>query len=194
MPLFIANSALGRLSAEIGTTLALSGILGTAISVVVFPPLERRVGTVVLYKFGMALQVVSVITFPLGHAIALAGGKRGSYMGAGIMLIVRCVAGMVFVCNMLLVTRAAPSRRSLGTVNGLAQMVASGSRAIGPWFATSLFAASIKHNLLGGNLVWMILALVALLGVVAACRIPTDRPVHDNESEADGSDSSDDSD
>ncbi|KAG9118716.1 hypothetical protein FRC07_006640 [Ceratobasidium sp. 392] len=107
-------------SAEIGGALALSGIFGTLIAVIVFPPLERRVGTTVLFKVGMMLQVVSIFTFPLGHSIAEAG------------------AGMVFVCNMILVTRSAPSRRALGTVNGLAQMVASASRAVGPAFATPI--------------------------------------------------------
>lgn len=182
-------------SAEIGATLALSGILGTAISVIAFPPIERRVGTVVLYRLGMVMQVASVLTFPLGHAFALAGGKQGTYLAAAVMLGVRCIAGMVFVCNMLLVTRSAPCRRSLGTVNGLAQMVASASRAVGPAFATSLFALSIERNILGGNLIWLVLTLVALSGVVAACRIPRDRPVSNTESECRSeSDSSSDSD
>lgn len=78
---------------------------------------------------------------------------------------------------MLLVTRSAPCRRSLGTVNGLAQMVASASRAIGPAMVTSLFAFSVNNNALGGNLVWLVLALVALLGVVSACWIPKDQPL-----------------
>ncbi|KAG8716352.1 hypothetical protein FRC09_015866 [Ceratobasidium sp. 395] len=129
----------------------------------------------------MMLQVVSVLTFPLGHAIAEAGGKGAAYMGAGVMLAVRCIAGMVFICNMLLVTRSAPSPGALGTVNGLAQMVASASRAVGPAVATSLFAYSIKNNVLSGNLVWMVLVLLALSGVVVASRLPPDRPKSNTE-------------
>ncbi|KAG8731118.1 hypothetical protein FRC12_019891, partial [Ceratobasidium sp. 428] len=87
---------IGFSSAEIGGALALSGIFGTIIAVIVFPPLERRVGTTILFKFGMMLQVVSILTFPLGHAIATTGGKGAAYMGAGVMLAVRCIAGMVF--------------------------------------------------------------------------------------------------
>ncbi|KAG9091161.1 hypothetical protein FS749_016749 [Ceratobasidium sp. UAMH 11750] len=88
---------IGFSSAEIGGALVLSGIFGTAIAVIVFPPLERRVGTTILFKVGMMLQVVSISTFPLGHTIAKTGGKKGAYMGAGVMLAVRCIAGMVFV-------------------------------------------------------------------------------------------------
>ncbi|CCO33759.1 Protein ZINC INDUCED FACILITATOR 1 [Rhizoctonia solani AG-1 IB] len=126
----------GFSTSEIGVTLAASGLLTTIVAVIVFPPVERWVGVVALYKFGMAMQVVSVVTFPLAHAMSLAAGKRGAYFGASIMLSVRCIAGIVFVCNMLLVNRSAPNRRSLGAVNGLAQMVASASRALGPAAAT----------------------------------------------------------
>ncbi|CAE6426810.1 unnamed protein product [Rhizoctonia solani] len=132
---------------------------------------------------GMGFSILSVLTFPLGRAIALAGGKRGAYLGAALVLVVRCIAGLVFLCNMLLVNRAAPGRRSLGTVNGLAQMVASASRAVGPASATSLFAFSVKNNIMGGNLIWLVLSLAAVLGVVAACQIPNEQP---SDTESDG--------
>ncbi|KAG8753536.1 hypothetical protein FRC11_007326, partial [Ceratobasidium sp. 423] len=74
-------------SAEIGTALALSGLFGTAIAVIVFPPLERRVGIVFLYRSGMIMQVLNVLTFPLGHALALARGKQGAYLGAATVLV-----------------------------------------------------------------------------------------------------------
>ncbi|KAH7335700.1 major facilitator superfamily domain-containing protein [Rhizoctonia solani] len=161
---------LGFSTSEIGVTLAVSGLLTTIVAVIVFPPIERRVGVVTLYSLGWQC---SVVTFPLAHAMSLAIGKRGAYFGATIMLSVRC--------NMLLVNRSSPSRRSLGAVNGLAQMVASASRALGPAAATSLFAISVQKNLLGGNLVWFVLAAVGVLGVMAACNIPNDRPTQDPE-------------
>ncbi|KAL5632730.1 hypothetical protein ACGC1H_005624 [Rhizoctonia solani] len=177
------SGGMGFSVAEIGTTLVIAGMSTTFISVVVFPPLERRVGAVLLFRFGMVMQILSVLTFPLGRAIALAGGKRGAYLGAALVLVVRCIAGLVFLCNMLLVNRAAPGRRSLGTVNGLAQMVASASRAVGPASATSLFAFSVKNNIMGGNLIWLVLSLAAVLGVVAACQIPNEQP---SDTESDG--------
>ncbi|KDN41699.1 hypothetical protein RSAG8_07230, partial [Rhizoctonia solani AG-8 WAC10335] len=130
----------------------------------------------------MVMQLLNSLLFPLGHVFAIAGGKNGAYLGVGAMLVVRCIGGMVFVCNMLLVTRSVPFGRSRGTVNALAQMVASASRAVSPVMATSLFAFSVKGGILGGNLIWLVLSLVALLGVAAAYRIPNDRPL-DTESQ-----------
>ncbi|CAE6442456.1 unnamed protein product [Rhizoctonia solani] len=180
----VSAGGIGFNSAEIGMTLTLSGMFGTAIAVIVFPPLERRVGAVILYRFGMIMQILNVLAFPFGHALALAGGRKGAYLGVAVVVFVRCIAGMVFVCNMLLVTRSAPCRRALGTVNGLAQMVASASRAVGPATATSLFAISVKSGVLGGNLVWLVLLIVALLGVLATCYIPKDRSLRDTESDS----------
>ncbi|EUC63293.1 MFS general substrate transporter [Rhizoctonia solani AG-3 Rhs1AP] len=178
----VEAGGIGFSSAEIGATLALFGLLGTVVTIIVFPPLERRLGALFLYRFSMVMQVLTSLLFPLGHVFVLVGGRNGAYLGVGAMLVVRCMGGMVFVCNMLLVTRSAPSSRSRGTVNAIAQMVASASRAIAPVMATSLFAFSVKSGIFGGNLIWLVLTLVALLGVVAAYRIQNDRPL-DTESQ-----------
>ncbi|KAG7090159.1 hypothetical protein E1B28_011767 [Marasmius oreades] len=61
---------------------------------------------------------------------------------------------------------------TLGTVNGLAQMIASGTRAVGPAFASSLFALSLQSGLLDGYFVYVVLMGVTLLGLWFAFRLP----------------------
>ncbi|KAH7337116.1 major facilitator superfamily domain-containing protein [Rhizoctonia solani] len=168
---------MGFSSAEIGTALVIAGLVGNIMSVIVFPPLERRVGALRVYRFSMVMLVATVLTFPLGHAFTITGGKKGAYLGASAMLGVRGLGGMVFVSNLLLINCSAPSRRSLGSINGIAQMAASASRGVGPVMATSLFAFSAQSNILGGNLIWLGLSAVALMGLVVACQIPNSRPL-----------------
>lgn len=67
---------------------------------------------------------------------------------------------------------AAPNRRSLGATNGIAQTVASIVRVIGPAASTSLFAASAKHNLLGGYAVYLILTVLSGLSLFVVARMP----------------------
>ncbi|KAG9122327.1 hypothetical protein FRC07_001362, partial [Ceratobasidium sp. 392] len=62
---------------------------------------------------------------------------------------------------------AAPSRSSLGTLNGISQTTISAIRAIGPASATSLFAVSVQRNLMGGWFVYAVLVGVNLLGLGA---------------------------
>ena len=50
----------------------------------------------------------------------------------------------------------------------MAQIVASAMRAIGPGAASVLFAFSVARHTLGGNLVWVVLTLVAVFGSTAS--------------------------
>jgi hypothetical protein len=89
------------------------------------------------------------------------------------------------------ITSASPSKRSLGSVNGAAQLTgtlifslsykymhsimapaASIVRTLGPAASTSLFAVSIKYNILGGCLVYLIMGLVAVSAVMLASQLP----------------------
>ena len=60
----------------------------------------------------------------------------------------------------------------MGSVNGLGQSITSIVRAIGPALTTSLFAISKEYNVLGGNLVYVILALLTTTLVVLSRRLP----------------------
>jgi hypothetical protein len=73
------------------------------------------------------------------------------------------------------VTASSPSPNSLGAVNGLAQTGTSVMRAVGPACATSFFAFSVGKNLLGGNLIYVVLTLTTLVAF-AAVRLLPDEP------------------
>ncbi|KAJ7501506.1 major facilitator superfamily domain-containing protein [Mycena galericulata] len=77
-----------------------------------------------------------------------------------------------FACTQIFIVDSAPSQSSLGAVNGLAQMVSSTLRSVAPSFASSLFSASITHQLLGGNLVFFVLCGIALGGLRCALLLP----------------------
>ncbi|KAG2100401.1 MFS transporter [Suillus discolor] len=61
----------------------------------------------------------------------------------------------------MFITASAPTNNVLGAINGLSQTSAAVARAIGPALATSLFAVSKEHNLLGGNAVFVVLIVLA---------------------------------
>jgi hypothetical protein len=67
---------------------------------------------------------------------------------------------------------AAPSRRALGTMNGLAQTVGVSCRIFAPSIASSLFSLSVQHNLLGGTLVYFILAMLTVCGLFVSLQLP----------------------
>ncbi|KAH7907474.1 hypothetical protein BJ138DRAFT_1116658 [Hygrophoropsis aurantiaca] len=90
---------------------------------------------------------------------------------------------MSFGCIFMFVTSSAPSKDSLGSINGMGQTLASVARAIGPAMSTSLFAVSEQHHLLGGNAVYLFLVLLTVFFLWLTSRLPgelEDRDEEDN--------------
>ena len=72
----------------------------------------------------------------------------------------------------MFITASAPNKRSLGATNGLSQMTVSIARAIGPALSTSLFSFSVENNILGGFGVYVIFAILSVLALLLAIRLP----------------------
>ncbi len=60
----------------------------------------------------------------------------------------------------------------LGSINGVVQMTGCIMRTIGPAFASSLFSVSLEKRLLGGNLVYVVLYVVVLVGIRLSLLLP----------------------
>ena len=87
-------------------------------------------------------------------------------------------------CIFVFLTAVAPSRRSLGAINGLSQTAVSIARIIAPSLATSLFSFSIERNLLGGYAVYVALSFLSFFAVWVAMSLPHDiRPAWEGEEE-----------
>ncbi|CEL60265.1 hypothetical protein RSOLAG1IB_09489 [Rhizoctonia solani AG-1 IB] len=75
---------------------------------------------------------------------------------------------MTFSCMAIYVNSSAPSKDSLGTLNGISQTTISVIRAIGPATATSLFSLSVRKNILGGNFIYAILLVTCCIAIYAS--------------------------
>ncbi|GAA6035772.1 hypothetical protein JCM8097_005693 [Rhodosporidiobolus ruineniae] len=164
----ISLGGLGFAPADIGTALSLSGLLSVSFQLLLFPPLQRRAGTVPLYRALMALWPVVFSLFPVMSYAAREWGRRAVWGWLAVFLGLKSIANMSYATNMLTLTDAAPSKRLLGTLNGVAQMGSSLMRSIGPFAASSLFAFSISHpSILGGQLVYLVIFLLSLAGAAS---------------------------
>ncbi|PAV20345.1 MFS general substrate transporter [Pyrrhoderma noxium] len=113
----------------------------------------------------------------IGGEVPLHTYPAGILLWTGIAIalaILRC-GHMCYSLNSILTKNATPSQEALGTTFGLAQTVACVARAGSPAFVSSLFAISIRYGVLGGNLVWVVMFVVAMLAWWSTFYI-TDRP------------------
>ncbi|KZT07602.1 MFS general substrate transporter [Laetiporus sulphureus 93-53] len=176
-PLFysmpIELGGLGLNPATIGAVLGSFGLMNGIFQASFFARIVRRYGPKRVFMMGMAIFVPLFMLFPIINAMARkAGMTRAVWFMVMFQLAVSVIMDMSYGCIFMYVTSSAPNKRSLGATNGIAQLVASILRAIGPASATSLYALSLEENWLGGYGVYAILVAVSCLLIFVATPLP----------------------
>jgi len=172
----IELGGLGFTPASIGLWMSAYGCVSAVFQFAFFPRTIARFGpgrivvaTTIAFGFLYTL-------FPFENLLARA--TVGVWPLIVLQLVSLSVSVMGFSSVFMFVSSAAPNQRSLGAMNGLAQMVVSILRAVGPAAATSLFAFSLQNNILGGQFVYAVLLSLACVGLGVAVQLPRDTWKH----------------
>ncbi|EGF99274.1 uncharacterized protein MELLADRAFT_94771 [Melampsora larici-populina 98AG31] len=160
----IVNGGLGMSLEQIGSVLSVGGFGIIIVQLLIFPPLQRRIGVVSVLKCTITCFTLSYLCVPFvtwsTHLESSTPGKRIAYMV--MIMILRSPGSMCYVSIMMITKLLSPSAAALGTLNGMQQTCSAFAQVIGPILGSSLFAMGISsgNSLIGGNLVWIILALI----------------------------------
>jgi len=178
MPLVYATSipygGLGLSSFTIGIIMSVLGIIIGVPSAIFFPRLMKTVGIYRLYRIGFPCFLPIIASFPLMNAFA----KRAGYVDWRVWVILTIqlswytATTMCWSCMFIYFNDSAPSKSTIGAINGLAQTVACSARIFAPLAASSLFSLSQQHNLLGGTMVYWILCGVVIVGIFPSSQLP----------------------
>ncbi|WRT63301.1 uncharacterized protein IL334_000206 [Kwoniella shivajii] len=178
LPLFCftptSAGGLGFNESQIGLAMSIRGFATIIVQLLAFPFLQKRVGTVRLYKFLVFLFIPAFAFLPITNVFALRGQSWAVWTGLAVSLSTYSIGNMAFACNLIMVNDAAPNRQSLGAINGLSQAVSSLMRAIGPGSASAIFALSVDRQLIHGHLIWILLVGLSVISVVAAMVLKND--------------------
>lgn len=144
-------------SQQTGAVLSASGAGSVLVQLVLFPFLQRRIGTLRLYQLSMCTLPLVALILPISNVVARAGLRHDADEGpddegnmsknlpaqtqalvwiiVSIAMLFKTIGSMAFSCNIILVNQCSVLAKGaqLGTLNGLAQMSASLMRAIGPY-------------------------------------------------------------
>ncbi|KEP46582.1 MFS general substrate transporter, partial [Rhizoctonia solani 123E] len=164
----VRDGGLGLEPRTIGLILGLQGIVTGVVQVLFFARLHRWLGNKRLYVTGYLCYSLLILSLPIMHALAVLEMRRVIWVILGLHIALSCLAFMAFGCVAIYVNSSAPSKDSLGTLNGVSQTIISIIRAIGPAAATSLFSLSVEKNILGGKFVYALLLGVSCAGVFAS--------------------------
>ncbi|KAK8017799.1 tetracycline-efflux transporter [Apiospora rasikravindrae] len=157
---------------QIGMFMAMTGVSQAFWLLVVFPPLQHRMGTNGVMRLCANCYPFFLGTNALLNALRRAGFDRAFWIAAPCFLAVGPGVSMSFTAVQLALNDVSPSPAMLGTLNALALTGLSGLRAFTPALFTSLFALGANTQLLGGYLVWVILFLLAAGFTVASRYLP----------------------
>ncbi|KAI0669571.1 MFS general substrate transporter [Trametes maxima] len=161
-PIYLATpielGGLGLSPPTIGTILATCGMLSGAFQGLFFARLMARWGPKYLVQQGLLafvpLYTLNVVMSLYAKAYGVTPLVWTLILLQQILLVIMDLAfGAVFIY----IRSSSVSNRTLGATNGIAQFIASVMRTVGPAASTSLFAASLEHNWLGGYGVYPIL-------------------------------------
>ncbi|KAF8207046.1 major facilitator superfamily domain-containing protein [Mycena galopus ATCC 62051] len=178
VPLFFATpiqfGGLGLKPHDIGLILSICGISNALVQAFFGGRIIRHFGARRIFIAGFCGLAVEFAMYMLIGFLARRAGRVDVMVGLALACQLSCtfVIYFSFATTALFIMDAAPSRASLGSVNGLSQMVGTLLRSMAPSFASSLFALSAEHHLVGGNFVYIVLVVVALGAVRCSMLLP----------------------
>ncbi|KAL1637470.1 hypothetical protein SLS56_000608 [Neofusicoccum ribis] len=170
---FNFTGGLGLPPARIGLALAILGVIGLSLQLLVYPAVSTRLGTIRSYRSSLLLFPVAYAVIPFLALIpsrdpppAAASGPL-VWIGITAALVI-VVSGRTFALpsGTILVNNCCPHPSVLGTIHGIGQSVSSGSRTLGPVIGGWAFGQGLRLGVVG--LAWWVLACVAIVGAVAA--------------------------
>ena len=197
LPVYLASTPLSLTPRAIGIFIGGMGIFNGTFQTLCTAALVDQFGAKRVYQVSICAFFPLWTLFPIAVGMATAGGidsrPRSLWLLACIGVVLATIMDMSFSKHsspkwlypivhslikiltgtiFLFIRSLAPTPAALGATNGLAQTMASFMRTIGPVCATSLYAASREHQLLGGDLVYVVLLLIAAVTSSASFLLP----------------------
>lgn len=150
----------------IGFLLSIQGVYSLFATVILFPFVVSRVGTLNLFRILASLYFLLYFFTP--YLVLLPESVR--MIGVYTAVIWRCTfQSLVYPSNAILLTNSAPNLKTLGTINGVAASTASLCRALGPTVSGFLYAMGLSTGYSG--LAWWCNCVIAILGAVLSFQV-----------------------
>jgi len=172
---------LGLSPASIGLWMSGYGCMSGIVQYVFFLRFISRFGPRGVVLTSVSVCALIYASFPFEN-LALRHASSGPTGAEKLLIMLQLsslgIGEMGFSAAFMYIASAAPNKRSLGATNGLAQVMASSQRMVGPVAADWLFAFSLTNNILGGNFVYVVLVLLVGVGLCISAQLPRNMWTH----------------
>lgn len=166
---FRFTGGLGMPPRSVGFAMAVLGVIGISLQLLVYPTVNARLGTLRSFRYSLCLFPLTYTLTPYLSIIHSSLPPPHQASGILVWLALGCVLAVQVVgrtfalpATIILVNNCSPHPSVLGTVHGIAQSVSSASRTVGPVLGGWGYGKGLQVGVVGA--VWWALALVAGVG------------------------------
>ncbi|KAM0795437.1 major facilitator superfamily domain-containing protein [Usnea florida] len=168
---FNFTGGLGMPPRSVGFAMAVLGVIGISLQLLVYPAVNARLGTLRSFRYSLCLFPLAYTLTPYLSIIhsSLAPPRQASgilvWLALSGVLLIQ-VIGRTFAlpATIILINNCSPHPSVLGTIHGIAQSVSSASRTVGPLVGGWGYGKGLQVGVVGA--VWWALAGVAGVGWV----------------------------
>ncbi|THV91473.1 MFS general substrate transporter, partial [Aureobasidium pullulans] len=171
-PLFSWTGGLALPPAKIGTALAILGVVGISLQLLLYPKISFRLGTVTSFRLSLCFFPLAYFLVPFLSLVPTTSTSPAAASGPLLwvsIVIVLCiqVTARTFAlpATAILINNACPHPSVLGSVHGLGQSASSAARTIGPLVLSYLYGVGLRKGVVG--LSWWCMAGFATIGAMA---------------------------
>ncbi|KAK3349465.1 major facilitator superfamily domain-containing protein [Lasiosphaeria hispida] len=170
---FIFTGGLGLQPREVGMAMAILGVLGITLQLLVYPRLSARLGTVRSWRIFLVFFPFTYFLVPFLSLVPSSAAPPSPKEGIAVWFAIAGVlafhvVGRTFAlpAQTILINNCTPHPSVLGTVHGIGQTVSSFARTLGPVLCGFIYGLGLSHGVIGA--VWWGLSTVAVGGVLAS--------------------------
>jgi hypothetical protein len=160
---------------QISLMMGLTGLSQTVWILLIFPPLQHRIGTNGVLRLCAAFYPFFFALCPLFSLLLRVGTPEAVAVFWAVtpaLLCLACGVSMSFTAIQLALNDVSPSPAVLGTLNALALTIVSGVRSFSPALFAGLFAVGAHTQWLWGYAIWVLMVVVALGFTVVSRYMP----------------------
>jgi hypothetical protein len=169
---FIFTGGLALPPSSIGFALAILGVIGISLQLLLYPRLSFKLGTVRSFRLAILLFPFSYFLAPYLSVLPSSTSPPAQatgfliWMGITVVLCIQVLARtFALPATAILVNNSSPHPSILGTFHGVAQSVSSATRTIGPVLMGWIYGIGLTKGMVG--LAWWSMAGVSVFGAVA---------------------------
>lgn len=174
MPVFyftpVHLSGFGLDPLQISLLMGVGGLAQAIWMLLVFPWIQVHYSTGTVIRLCARAFPFFFLAFPLLSTMLRQGWTLAFWIVGPVLLALGSGVAMSYAAIQLAVNDVNPKPSTLGTLNSLALALTSAIRAFSPTLFTAIFAVGIRHQIVGGYLVWVIMIMLAML-LAADCQL-----------------------